>query len=167
MPICRVIRNSSKRLLARPFQPGYFRKESEPYMTIAMAGAGEDAGVVAAEANLKFIWDVVSNLKVGKGGNAYVGGERGRLIAHPDISLVLQKTDFSALPQVRASSATASRDAATSVEAMVGRDVRGTEVLSAHATITPLNWSVFVSCRLPRHLRLYTRRSGAPWYSCW
>ena len=27
---------------------------------------------------------------------------------------------------------------------MVGRDVRGTEVLSAHATITPLNWSVFV-----------------------
>jgi signal transduction histidine kinase len=27
---------------------------------------------------------------------------------------------------------------------MIGRDVRGTEVLSAHATITPLNWSVFV-----------------------
>ena len=126
------------------FSPVYFRKESEPYMTIAMAGAGEDAGVVAAEANLKFIWDVVSNLKVGKGGNAYVVDERGRLIAHPDISLVLQKTDLSALPQVRAAAATLSRDADTSVEAMVGRDVRGTEVLSAHATITPLNWSVFV-----------------------
>jgi len=60
------------------FSPVYFRKESEPYMTIAMAGAGEDAGVVAAEANLKFIWDVVSDLKVGKGGNAYVVDERGR-----------------------------------------------------------------------------------------
>jgi GAF domain-containing protein len=126
------------------FSPVYFRKESEPYMTIAMAGAGEDAGVVAAEANLKFIWDVVSNLRIGKGGNAYVVDEHGRLIAHPDISLVLQKTDLSALPQVRAAAATPNRDAGASVEAMIGRDVRGTEVLSAHATITPLNWSVFV-----------------------
>jgi signal transduction histidine kinase len=40
--------------------------------------------------------------------------------------------------------ATPSRDDGTSVEAIVGRDVRGTEVLSAHAAITPLNWSVFV-----------------------
>jgi len=126
------------------FSPVYFRKESEPYMTIAMAGAGEDAGVVAAEANLKFIWDVVSNLKVGKGGYAYVIDANGRLIAHPDISLVLQKTDLSTLPQVRVAAATPSRDDGTSVEAMVGRDVRGTEVLSAHAAITPLNWSVFV-----------------------
>src|SRR6185436_6986381 len=126
------------------FSPVYCRKESEPYMTIAMAGAGEDTGVVAAEANLKFIWDVVSNLKVGKGGNAYVVDERGRLIAHPDISLVLQKTDLSTLPQVREAAAALSRDTGTLSEAIVGRDVRGTEVLSAHATITPLNWSVFV-----------------------
>ena len=126
------------------FSPVYFRKESEPYITIAMAGGGEDAGVVAAEANLKFIWDVVSNLKVGKGGYAYVADANGRLIAHPDISLVLQKTDLSTLPQVRAAAVTLGRDAGTSDEAMIGRDVRGTEVLSAHATITPLNWSVFV-----------------------
>ena len=125
------------------FSPVYFRKESEPYMTIAMAGAGEDAGVVAAEANLKFIWDVVSNLKVGKGGNAYVVDERGRLIAHPDISLVLQKTDLSALPQVRAAIASSRKDD-TPVGAMIGRDVRGKEVLAAQASITPLNWSVFV-----------------------
>ena len=126
------------------FSPVYFRKESEPYMTIAMAGVGEDAGVVAAEGNLKFIWDVVSNLKVGKGGYAYVVDARGRLIAHPDISLVLQQTDLSALPQIRAAAATPSRDGGTSVEAMIGRDVRGTEVLSASAAIAPLNWSVFV-----------------------
>ena len=126
------------------FSPVYFRKESEPYITIAMAGAGEDAGVVAAEANLKFIWDVVSNLKVGKSGYAYVVDEHGRLIAHPDISLVLQKTDLSTLPQVRANAAAPRRDTGAYVDAVVGRDVRGNEVLSAHATITPLNWSVFV-----------------------
>ena len=126
------------------FSAVYFRKESEPYMTIAMAGAGEDAGVVAAEANLKFIWDVVSNLKVGKGGYAYVVDANGRLIAHPDISLVLQKTDLSTLPQVRAAAAAPVGKYGTSVDAMIGRDMRGTEVLSAHAAITPLNWSVFV-----------------------
>ena len=63
-------------------------------MTIAMAGAGEDAGVVAAEANLKFIWDVVSNLKVGKGGYAYVVDERGRLIAHPTSAWFCRKRIF-------------------------------------------------------------------------
>jgi len=125
------------------FSPIYFRKESEPYMTVAMTGATEDTGVVAAEANLKFIWDVVSNLKVGKQGNAYVIDERGRLIAHPDISLVLQKTDLSQLPQVRAA-LEANRDDGAPAEAMVGLDLRGTDVLTAHAKIVPLNWTVFV-----------------------
>jgi signal transduction histidine kinase len=126
------------------FSPVYFRKESEPYMTIAMAGAGEDTGVIAAEANLKFIWDVVSNLKVGKGGYAYVVDGKGRLIAHPDISLVLQKTDLSTLPQVRAAIEALPRDDGRAVQAMVGRDMHGTNVLSAHAPITPLKWTVFV-----------------------
>jgi hypothetical protein len=60
------------------FSPVYFRKESEPYMSIALAGAGDDAGVVSAEANLKFIWDVVSAIQIGQGGYAYVVDGRGR-----------------------------------------------------------------------------------------
>jgi signal transduction histidine kinase len=126
------------------FSPVYFRKESEPYMTIALAGTGEDAGVIAAEANLKFIWDVVSNLKVGKGGYAYVVDARGRLIAHPDISLVLQKTDLSALPQVRNAGAAPPGSLGTTTEAVIGRDLHGREVLSAYAPIAPLGWLVFV-----------------------
>jgi len=38
------------------FSPVYFRKESEPYMTIAMAGRGRTRASSPAEANLKFIW---------------------------------------------------------------------------------------------------------------
>jgi len=82
--------------------PVYFRKESEPYMTIAMAGSGQGAGVTVAEVNLKFIWDVVSQIKIGKAGHAFVLDGQGVLIAHPDISLVLQKTTFAGLDQVKA-----------------------------------------------------------------
>jgi signal transduction histidine kinase len=128
------------------FSAVYFRKESEPYMTIALAGNGEDAGVVAAEANLKFIWDVVSAIKVGEGGRAYVVDAQGRLIAHPDISLVLQKTDVSGLPQVQAvrAAATDAHGRPVPVEATVGRSLQGKEVLSASASIDPLGWLVFV-----------------------
>ena len=45
---------------------------------------------------------MVSNIKVGEHGHAYVVGSQGRLIAHPDISLVLRNTDMSKLVQVQA-----------------------------------------------------------------
>ena len=67
----------------RYLSPVYFRKESEPYLTLAIAGAGRTAGVTVAEVNLKFIWDVISRIHVGKAGAAYVVDERGLLIAHP------------------------------------------------------------------------------------
>src|SRR5262245_22046710 len=85
--------------------PVYFIRESEPYMTIAMAGARREYGVIFAEVNLKFIWDVVSQVKVGERGQAFVVDKDGRLIAHPDISLVLRNTDFSKLAQVQAARA--------------------------------------------------------------
>ena len=84
------------------YGPVYFRRESEPYMTLSLAGTRKDAGVTIAEVNLKLIWDVVSQIKVGERGRAYVVGSRGQLIAHPDISLVLRNTDMSKLVQVRA-----------------------------------------------------------------
>ena len=84
------------------YGPVYFRRESEPYMTLAIAGTRRDAGVSVAEVNLKLIWDVVSQIKVGERGHAYVVDAQGRLIAHPDISLVLRNTDMSRLAQVSA-----------------------------------------------------------------
>ena len=87
------------------YGPVYFRRESEPYMTLSLAGTRKDAGVSIAEVNLKLIWDVVSQIKVGEHGHAYVVGAQGRLIAHPDISLVLRNTDMSKLVQVQAARA--------------------------------------------------------------
>jgi signal transduction histidine kinase len=125
------------------YGPVYFRRESEPYMTLAMAGARRDAGVSVAEVNLKFIWDVVSQIKVGKQGQAFVVDSRSRLIAHPDISLVLRNTDLSRLDYVK--KAREEEPGVTTREGVeIVKDVQGREVLTAHATILPLRWLMFV-----------------------
>src|SRR4051812_41467021 len=104
------------------YGPVYFRRESEPYMTLSVAGTRKDGGVSIAEVNLKLIWDVVSQIKVGERGHAYVVGAQGRLIAHPDISLVLRNTDMSKLPQVQAAlahqAALAAEQAALAAQAL-------------------------------------------------
>jgi signal transduction histidine kinase len=123
------------------FSPVYFRKESEPYMTIALAGSGKESGVTAAEVNLKFIWDVVSQIRVGREGRAYVIDSRGALIAHPDISLVLKKTDLSGLAQVREAMRPGRAGVATPLAA---KDLEGHAVLSASAPVAPLGWSVLI-----------------------
>jgi len=126
------------------FSPVYFRKESEPYMTIAMAGRGQDAGVTVADVNLKFIWDVVSQIKVGNAGHAYVVDSSGNLIAHPDISLVLQKTNLRSLPQVGDALAVSLQSGEHRDEVSIARDLSGRQILTAHAAIAPLGWLVFV-----------------------
>ncbi|MGH7345770.1 MAG: cache domain-containing protein, partial [Candidatus Rokuibacteriota bacterium] len=123
--------------------PVYFRKESEPYMTIAMAGSGRDAGVTAAEVNLKFIWDVVSQIKIGKAGHAFVVDGQGVLIAHPDISLVLQKTTFIGLDQVKTALAAAPAPGEPRSQVAIARDLKNRRVMTAYATIAPLRWTVF------------------------
>src|SRR6266850_8479545 len=123
------------------YGPVYFRRESEPYMTLAMAGARRDAGVSVAEVNLKFIWDVVSQIKVGNKGQAFVIDSRGRLIAHPDISLVLRNTDMFKLDYVSAARAADGAPVQQGVE--IVKDVQGREVLTAHAPILPLRWLMF------------------------
>src|SRR5262249_29250621 len=57
---------------------------------------------------------VVSQIKVGERGHAYVVDAQGRLITHPDISLVLRNTDMSKLAQVRATRAATSGGVGTS-----------------------------------------------------
>ena len=128
------------------YGPVYFRRESEPYMTLALAGARRHAGVSIAEVNLKFIWDVVSKIKVGEHGHAYVVDGKGRLIAHPDISLVLRNTDMTSLAQVRA--ALQGKAESPNEEMQVVHDLRGRPVLSAYARVTPPGWLVFVELPL-------------------
>lgn len=74
--------------------PVHFHQESVPYMVIARSGAHRSSGVIIADVNLRFMWDIVLGIKVGETGRAIVVDEAGRLIAAPDISSVLRNTDL-------------------------------------------------------------------------
>ncbi len=121
------------------FGPVSFRKGSEPYLTMAVAHGGR-GGVTVADINLKLIQDVISQIKIGQDGYAYVVDRQGRLVAHPDISLVLRGTDMSRLAQVEEALKNHGADEAP-VDA---RNRNGVSVLSANAAIPALNWIVFV-----------------------
>jgi hypothetical protein len=124
------------------YGPVYFRRESEPYMTLALAGTRPDAGVSVVEVKLKVILDSVSQMKIGTSGQAYVLDKQGRLIAHPDPSLVKRNTDFSRLPQLQAAHALAAGQAVEQVQ--LGDDIQGRRVVSAYARVSPVEWLVFV-----------------------
>ncbi len=128
------------------YGPVYFRRGSEPYMTLSLAGTRREAGVSVAEVNLKLIWDVVSKIRVGEHGQAYVVDTQGRLIAHPDISLVLRNTDMTKLAQVQAALRAKTDNAVNDLQ--TATDIQGREVLTAFAPVAPLGWTVFVELPL-------------------
>jgi hypothetical protein len=125
------------------FGPLYFRRGSEPYMTVALAGTRRESGVTVVEVALKLVWDLAKT-KVGESGTRYVVDAQDRLIAHPDTSLVLAKTDMSNLAQVQA--AHAAGDGPT--QAQAARDIDGRDVLCVSAGLPPLGWHVFVELPL-------------------
>ena len=124
------------------------------------------AEVTVAEVNLKAIWDVVSRLRVGKAGYAYVVDAGGRLIAHPDISMVLQNRDLSNTPQVKAARLESDAEARDGVSFTTAEGLAGGQVLAVHAAI-PTALAGFHrtaarrSARFASHADLAQRRSDA------
>jgi adenylate cyclase len=124
------------------FGPVILHEGSEPHMTVAVAGAREINGITVAVINLKLIWDVVSAIHVGQSGDAFVLDRSGRLVAHPDISLVLRGDDDPAAARLRdlqrATTGGASGRTADGVNA------EGRPVIAAMAPIPGPDWMAFV-----------------------
>lgn len=122
------------------YGPVTFHDGSEPVMTIAVAGNRSAVGLAIAEINLKFIWEVISRIRVGQTGDAFVLDRPGRLVADPDISLVLRADEATQQPLrvLRAAIPAQSGQAAT------GQDIGGKTVLAAMSQIPGVEWSVIV-----------------------
>lgn len=126
--------------------PVYFQDGSEPYVTIHVGGASVRQGSLVVDVNLKLIWDMVAAVRIGDAGRAFLMDSQGRLISHPDISLVLRRTEISSLQHVRAALELPLTDSKSALVA--GRDLEGRDILSAHALVPSLGWHVITE--LPR-----------------
>jgi class 3 adenylate cyclase len=114
---------------------------SEPHTTISVAGARAGNGVTVAVINLKLIWDVISAIRVGHSGDAFVLDRSGRVVAHPDISLVLRGDDD---PPAARLKALQQATIAGGGEAADGTDAEHRTVIAAMAPIAGPDWMAFV-----------------------
>jgi len=126
------------------YGPVYFFGDTEPYMTLSTRGTGRNPDVIVAEVNLRFIWNLVTGIRVGNTGKAYVIDRMGVLIAHPDVWRALQRSDLSGHADVRA----ALDGVGPPSGGLVKEDVTGQRVLSTYATVPSLGWLVFVELPL-------------------
>ena len=111
-------------------------------MTVAVAGPRASAGVTIAEINLKLIWDVISAIRVGRTGQAFVLDRSGELVAHPDISLVLRGKDNPAAAPLRALQAASK---ANGDRVVSGADAAGRKVSAAAKPIAGPDWTAIVA----------------------
>jgi len=77
---------------------------SEPLVIIAVPARnvlGDFQGILVAEVNLKFMWDLVDQLQVGNTGYAYVVDNQGNLIAFEDTARVLRGENVQQISEVK------------------------------------------------------------------
>jgi len=114
---------------------------SEPHVMVAVAGAREINGITIAAINLKLIWDVISAIHIGKSGDAFVLDSSGRLVAHPDISLVLRGDDDPAAARLKQLQQAAIEGGGETAE---GIDAEHRAVIAAMAPIPGPDWMAVV-----------------------
>ena len=78
-------------------------RTSEPLVLLAVEAHdtfGDPLGILVAELNLKFMWELVDQLEVGESGYAYVVDSQGTLIAFEDTSRVLRGENVAHISEV-------------------------------------------------------------------
>ena len=111
---------------------------SEPLIAIAVPAKnvfGDFQGTLAAEVNLKFMWDLVDQLKVGQTGYAYVVDNQGNLIAFGDTSRVLRGENLKQIIEVKEfiQNPSASTDISPEVANYIG--ILGKSVVGAYVPL--------------------------------
>jgi adenylate cyclase len=116
------------------YAPVFFR-EQQPFMSIAVAHSGRDAGASVAEIDLRFLSGYVEDAQAEKVGSAYVVDANGILLASTDKNLQPGK-DLSALPQLSALLKSANKPPTS------GTNEEGQAVLTASSQVPKLGWLV-------------------------
>lgn len=126
----------------------------EPMIYIAVpveSVFGDYQGALAVEVNLKFMWDLVDRLKVGKTGVAYVVDGRGNLIAFNDIGRVLKGENVGHLKAVREFILDPATSHALGVNIYSG--IMGARVVGTYVPLGTPDWAVVTEMPLAEAYR--------------
>ena len=125
----------------------------KPFFTLSVAlrtADGTFLGDAIAEVDARIMQDVVKNISsIGESVRAYIVNDRGIVIAHPDISLVLAGIDLSSLPPVHSALSGTPINALETYQNELKEDVIGTSIpitltvdtLGLPTTLTT-NWTI-------------------------
>ncbi len=118
---------------------------SEPMMIMAVSTRdvfGDFKGILMAEVNLKFMWDLLDRMRVGRNGLAYVVNRQGNLIAFGDISRVLKGESLVHLDEVNRF--LKYKDISPINKTNISKGIQGTYVVASHENLYLPDWAVVV-----------------------
>jgi GAF domain-containing protein len=116
---------------------------SEPLMIMAVPVTdvfGDFRGTLIAEINLKFMWDLVDQLKIEKTGYAYVVDRQGNLIAFSDTARVLKGENVGELQKVGEFIRTLVPAGETEMSTYMG--IKGDVVVGTYVPLGTPDWAV-------------------------
>ena len=120
---------------------------SEPLIIMAIpvkSILGDVQGTLVAEINLKFMWDLVDQLKVGETGYAYVVDNQGNLIAFEDTARVLRGENVGQIFEVQEFIENPSAAGDITPEAITYPGLNGEKVVGSFVPLGTPEWAVFV-----------------------
>jgi len=123
----------------------YTSARAQPYVTLAIplwGTAQSIIGVLSAEADLSFLWEVIGKIHFATAGYAYLVDEHGNLIAHKDATLVLKRLDLRQVDGVQKFLRNPARSDPT--PAHEGRGLLDKPVLTTYAPVPELGWAVIL-----------------------
>lgn len=103
---------------------------------------GNIKGMIMAEVNLKFMWDLVGSMQIGKKGQVYVVDRNGNLIAAKDVSRVLRGENLAHLSKV--AQFINNKNSRLDSRADIVNGIEGLPVVSSFAPLSYPEWAVLV-----------------------
>ena len=116
---------------------------SEPLVIVAVPATnvfGDFQGTLAAEVNLKFMWDLVDQLKIEETGYAYVVDRQGNLIAFSDTARVLKGENVGQLQTVSEFIRNPVSFRETEISTYAG--IKGATVVGTYVPLETPDWAV-------------------------
>ena len=110
-----------------------------PYLTMAVPvkKARKVVGILTADVNLRGMWDIVDNIRVGKTGRAFLVSGQGTLIAHQDKKRVLKNENLKYRQYTKAV-------LAGKKEVIESVDRLGKKAIYAYAPIPGFSWGIIL-----------------------